>query len=330
MDITFKPLCETDFPLLLTWLETQHVKAWWDQDVAWTPALIQEKFGDYVKGYKLVNGVSKKIHAYIICANNKPIGYIQIYNAYDFPRSKPLTGLPTSLAAFDILIGEKNYLNQGIGSKAIVQLLKKHSDSYTHAFADPESTNLAAIRAYEKAGFKKINEQPNTGETWMISNLIDESTSNIKEALIWITNIIQKHNIPFQIVGGLAAIAYGSKRPLADIDIEIPEDSFVKIQDEVSSYITFGPTQYKSEGWDLLLMTLNYKGQEIDLSGAYKTKIYSSNEKVWVTLDVDLSKVNHINIYGINLPVIRRDELIAYKKILSRPIDLQDLVSLEK
>lgn len=175
MDITFKPLSETDFPLLFKWLEMPHVKAWWDRDVKWTPALIQEKFGDYVRGVKLENGVSKTIHAYIICADDKPIGYIQMYNAYDFTRSKPLTGLPSSLAAFDVLIGEEKYLKQGVGSKAIMQFLKKYADSYTHVFVDPESANIAAIRAYEKAGFRKFTEQPDVGEIWMIrENLIEE------------------------------------------------------------------------------------------------------------------------------------------------------------
>jgi hypothetical protein len=153
---------------------------------------------------------------------------------------------------------------------------------------------------------------------------------NTKEALIWITNIIQKYKIPFQITGGLAVRAYGSTRQLADIDIEIPEDSFVKIQDEVSSYIIFGPEQYKSERWDLFLMTLIYNGQEIDLSGSYRTKIYSITDKIWITLSVDLSKANDVNLYGVSLPVIRRDDLIAYKKILARPVDLLDLEFLEQ
>lgn len=50
------------------------------------------------------------------------------------------------------------------------------------------------------------------------------SQQNIKEALAWITNILKKYSIPFQITGGLAAILYGSKRPLEDIDIDIPEE----------------------------------------------------------------------------------------------------------
>ena len=50
---------------------------------------------------------------------------------------------------------------------------------------------------------------------------------NIKAALIWITNILKKHQIPFQISGGLAAIAYGASRSLADIDIDIPDNNLI-------------------------------------------------------------------------------------------------------
>jgi hypothetical protein len=50
MKITFIPLQESHFPLLLKWLEAPHVKAWWDQDVHWNLELIKEKFGDCAKG----------------------------------------------------------------------------------------------------------------------------------------------------------------------------------------------------------------------------------------------------------------------------------------
>ena len=168
MRITFVPLAESHFPLLLKWLEAPHVKKWWDQDVHWTPVLIQQKYGDYIKGYKLDNGVAKPINAYIICVDEKPIGYIQIYNAYDFPRETPLSHLPENLAAFDVLIGEADYLKQGIGSKAITAFLDQYATSYSHVFVDTESTNIVAIRAYEKAGFKKTEYQPHTNEIWML------------------------------------------------------------------------------------------------------------------------------------------------------------------
>ena len=152
---------------------------------------------------------------------------------------------------------------------------------------------------------------------------------NTREALVWITDILMRHQISFQITGGLAVQVYGSTRELADVDIEIPEDDFAKIRDEVASYITFGPGQHKSELWDLFLMTLNYQGQEIDISGAHHTKIFSKTDNCWVTLNVDLSKVAYVDIDGLNLPVIPRDDLIAYKKILARPVDLLDVAHLE-
>ena len=157
MNITFSPLAFQHFPLLLKWLKAPHVKAWWDPDIKWTPELVQEKYASYVKGYKLENSEAKEMHAYIITVSEKLIGYIQIYNAYDFPRDIPLSDLPESLAAFDVFIGEYECLGKNIGSQAIQKFLESFCDrKYTHIFADPDCGNIAAIRAYEKAGFQKI------------------------------------------------------------------------------------------------------------------------------------------------------------------------------
>lgn len=168
MNITFERLNRKHFCLLLKWLETPHVKAWWDQDAHWTLELIQEKYSSYVRGYKVEKNISKPINAYIIYVDEKEVGYIQVYNAYDFPRTSPLIGLPASLAAFDVLIGEVNYLKRGIGSEAIALFLNQYARTFTHVFVDPDSSNIAAIRAYEKVGFKKIEYQPIINEIWMI------------------------------------------------------------------------------------------------------------------------------------------------------------------
>ena len=81
--ITFKPLTKSHLDLLLKWLETPHVKAWWDQDVQWTMKLIKEKYGHYIKGYKklkLEGKIIKKLMwAFIIFFEEMPIGYIQYY-----------------------------------------------------------------------------------------------------------------------------------------------------------------------------------------------------------------------------------------------------------
>lgn len=156
------------------------------------------------------------------------------------------------------------------------------------------------------------------------------NNSVTEKALIWITDILKKHNIPFQITGGFAARIYGTTRPLADIDIDIPEDEFDVVKPEVLNFITYGPANYKSDKFDLLLMTLNYHGQEIDLSGAYTTKVFNEKTGLWQTLIEDLSQVVMKPIWGLHLPVISKNTLIAYKKILSRPVDVVDINELEK
>jgi predicted nucleotidyltransferase len=142
---------------------------------------------------------------------------------------------------------------------------------------------------------------------------VEEKTKN---ALLWITEILNRHNIPFQICGGLAAKLYGSPRPLNDIDIE-----------EVKEYIIFGPEQYLDEKWDLWLMTLNYFGQEIDIGGAIHLKIFDSQHDVWVPFPVDFAKVAWVPVAGIKVPVITKEDLIIYKSLLDGDHQQVDIIA---
>jgi RimJ/RimL family protein N-acetyltransferase len=216
MKITFVPLAESHFSLLLKWLETPHVKKWWDQDVTYTIELVREKYSSYIKGYKLVDGQQRPIQGFIIHNNQNPIGYIQIYNAYDFPRSKTLSGLPANLGAFDIFIGEESALQQGLGSKAILEFLKLHGNQYTHIFADPDSNNVAAVKCYEKAGFKKVSEQEDTGEAWMIKDL-----SSRNDPLPTIQKLIKERYEDAQAVFWAGSVATNQGTDSSDLDLVI-------------------------------------------------------------------------------------------------------------
>ena len=59
--------------------------------------------------------------------------------------------------AIDIFIGEQDYLGIGYGSRTLRQFLEELVDpNYEACFVDPDTVNTQAIRAYERAGFKKI------------------------------------------------------------------------------------------------------------------------------------------------------------------------------
>lgn len=161
MRIGFKYLSDSDFNLLLTWLQAPHVKKWWDQEVNYTLDLVKEKYSSYIRGYKKVGGKSKPIHAFVIHSDEHPIGYIQYYNAYDFPiDNRQLNTLPKSLAAIDLFIGDKDYLGKGVGQKALELFLENYVFAeFDYAIVDPDSNNLVAISTYKKVGFRAYDDQ---------------------------------------------------------------------------------------------------------------------------------------------------------------------------
>jgi hypothetical protein len=142
-----------------------------------------------------------------------------------------------------------------------------------------------------------------------------ELEEKTKSALIWITDILNKYQVPFQISGGFAAKMYGSPRPLNDIDIDIPKEKFEKILEDVKEYIVEGPEDYRDEKWDLYLMTLNYHGQEIDI-GSADIKIYDSAAGVWIPFTTNFEKSVWKEVAGIKVPVMPKEELVFYKKYL--------------
>lgn len=152
---------------------------------------------------------------------------------------------------------------------------------------------------------------------------------NTEAAFKWIVGLLQKHSIPFQISGGFAARLYGSQRDLNDIDIGIPDDRFAELLPDVEGYITYGPAQYVDDQWDLKLMSLRYESQNIDIAGRTEIKFFDTSTQSWVPGYRDLLNSEIKEVFGLTVPVIPKEALIAYKKKLMREVDTLDLQVLE-
>lgn len=148
-------------------------------------------------------------------------------------------------------------------------------------------------------------------------------------ALRWIVGILKKHNITFQIEGGFASRLYGATRELADIDISIGEDKFKELTEEIQEYITYGPARYVDNEWDLELITLQYKGQEIDIFSGYDKKNFNKNTSEWVNVPSNFKTSVFMDVYGIKVPVIAKEDLLAYKNLILREVDISDIKELE-
>ncbi|HDY8002531.1 TPA: MazG-related protein, partial [Vibrio vulnificus] len=153
-------------------------------------------------------------------------------------------------------------------------------------------------------------------------------SEKVKVALNWLKDLLESESIEYQIVGGLAATIHGGSREIADIDLYIHNADANRILARVAPYISKPLTHYSEYGWDLEYFQLVYQNQKIEIGLAQSTKIQSSLDGSWYQLEIDFSKSVVKSYQGIELQVIPVHQLIEYKQILGREVDLIDIQQL--
>lgn len=136
----FRAVTERDFPLLGRWLNEPHWRRFWgepEQALAEITAHLD----------------SISVEPMIAEFNGVPIAYVQTYDPH-LEDGHPYQDQPTGTLGVDISIGEADMLHQGHGS-AIMSMLAAvlFDEGVIRLIIDPDPSNAAAIRAYEKAGF---------------------------------------------------------------------------------------------------------------------------------------------------------------------------------
>ena len=139
----FRPLFQDDLPLIETWLQEPHVRAWWR---------------DPQRQYDLIAGdlPDPKIDLHLVHLADVPFAYLQDYCVQDWMQPH-LADLPQGTRAIDLFIGDPNFLGQGHGAGLVRQFAQDLIDAGTpQVVIDPEVKNTRALRAYAKAGFKNL------------------------------------------------------------------------------------------------------------------------------------------------------------------------------
>jgi hypothetical protein len=151
-------------------------------------------------------------------------------------------------------------------------------------------------------------------------------TENQKEVLTFLVQTLNSEDIVFQVSGGLAAIAHGATRPLYDIDLEIHKEDVETVRRLFKDYITEdwnNDLEGDDDQFDIWMMKLEIKGVPIDINQVEDVYLISkTGERTLQPSDMDTEpKV----VEGITIPVLRKEPLIAYKKLLARDTDLVDI-----
>jgi hypothetical protein len=143
-------------------------------------------------------------------------------------------------------------------------------------------------------------------------------------ALRWIVGILEAQAIPFQVVGGLAARAYGATRPLVDLDLYVPTAKLPAIMAAAEAdgmvRVVRPPGPYRDADWDLSFAALDHAGQRIELGGADDARYFDRALGLWRSAAIDFAASTPRLVLGVVVPVMPLPELLAYKRALDRPV----------
>ncbi len=146
--IGFEPLREEDLPLVRGWLEREHVRRWWSDD-------LEESLGGYQRA---IDGLDPSEH-YLIVLDGRPVGMIETYLVSDHPEWEAIVQVGEGVAGVDLLIGEPELVGRGLGPQVLGAFVREvvFAQSGTHAcVAAVEEANRRSWRAFEKAGFRHV------------------------------------------------------------------------------------------------------------------------------------------------------------------------------
>lgn len=152
-----------------------------------------------------------------------------------------------------------------------------------------------------------------------------ESDASAASALAWVVDLLRRHRIPFQAVGGLAARAYGATRPLVDLDFYLPMERLPELLPEIAPHLVWGPEHHRDESWDITFVKLSYAGQPIEFGDSADAYLFDRAAGAWTRQEIDFQRSEWREVLGVRVPVIPRTELIAYKRQLDRDVDRLDL-----
>jgi len=155
--IRFRALAFGDLPLMHRWLNNDFVARWWP---GW-PSLeqVRARYGPRISGVE-------PTRCFIVELDATPVAFVQCYYIRDWPEYA-IGEEGEHAAGIDLFIAQRERAYRGLGPRIIREFLRRVVFSeyeVDSCIIGPAQNNRAAIRAYEKAGFKYLKTVSIPGE----------------------------------------------------------------------------------------------------------------------------------------------------------------------
>jgi aminoglycoside 6'-N-acetyltransferase len=131
------------------------VKRWWNDGVKTPyPDAVLDDYREAIQG-------RDPTYHFLAHIDARPAGMFQHYRIADDPGYAEVLALGEDAVGVDLFIGEAELIGRGHGSRMVVQFLREVAFPFHGVdvcVIGPSVKNVAAIRAYEKAGFRALRE----------------------------------------------------------------------------------------------------------------------------------------------------------------------------
>jgi aminoglycoside 6'-N-acetyltransferase len=157
--VSYRRLTLDDMPLLYRWFHNPAVARWWVPKPESVKAL-EDKYSPRVSA-------EEKVDCYIMEYDAMPVGFIQTYRIDVDPEYAAALDVDPDAAGVDLYIGEDAFRHRGFGPILLREFVDRvvfADPSISCCVIGPAVSNTAAIRSYEKAGFKHVKTVPVPGE----------------------------------------------------------------------------------------------------------------------------------------------------------------------
>jgi predicted nucleotidyltransferase len=136
---------------------------------------------------------------------------------------------------------------------------------------------------------------------------------------------LARHDVRYLVVGGIAAILHGWPGATADLDVlgSFDPANLERLSDALAEVGATGP------GWDGAAGTLaTQTAWSLDTEAGPVDLLFVLEP--WGTYEELHPRSEEVSAFGIVIPVVSLDDLIALKRALARPKDLRVAVELEE
>lgn len=155
--LAFRPLTAEDLPRLHEWLNREHVARWWRE----RPTLeeVVEHYLPAIEG-------DDPTDLYAVVLDGRDAGFVETYVVADHPEWQDVVQVGDGVAGVDLFVADEALTGKGLGTEILRSFVRDvvfADPRIVACVADPETGNTASLRAFAKAGFRRIREFDDPG-----------------------------------------------------------------------------------------------------------------------------------------------------------------------